>query len=262
MKLLERYGPPFLSYEGSCRGIFKEENFNLDYSGYFQAAQYSSGRIAIGVMSTDRLKPHRIAEQTEPVPELTFSGSSTDGWELEITDTPMFNRFSWAFLGPATTPPTEYFIGAKRIEATNSRFTGFGYSTVQFLISNFLWHDVEGQYPETIEMSVNGFRIVIIPVKDYQDVAYQLSRARGVQPTAHVCVNHAGGEQRPLSSYADFLDDFVCVLRLVTGNQVSWYYGEARDNADRLIARIHGQVPAYGVGDCQPFCSTKPQSAV
>ena len=88
-------------------------------------------------------------------------------------------------------------------------------------------------------LGVNGFRIIITPVKDYQDVAYQLSSTRGVQPTAHVYINHMGGERRPLKSYADLLDDFVCVLRLVTGNQVSWYYGEARDNADRLIARIH-----------------------
>ena len=228
-----------MSYEGMCKGIFQEEDYNLDYSGYFEAAQYSSGRIAIGVMSTDRFRPYKAAGQPKYVPELTFAGSSTDGWELAITDTPMFNRFSWAFLGIFATPPTEYFIGAKRIEATNSRFTGFEYCAVQFLISNFLWHDIEGKDPETIELSVNGFRIIITPVKDYRDVAYQLSSARGVQPTAHVYVNHVGEEQRPLRSYADFLDDFVCVLRLVTGNQVSWYYGEARDNADRLIARIH-----------------------
>ena len=239
MKLLERYGPPLLSYEGSCRGTFRRETFNLDYSGYFQATQYSSGRIAIGVMSTDPFEPHRVAEQPKSVPELTFAGSSTDGWELAITDTPMFNRFSWEFLAMFATPPTEYLIGAKRIEATNSRFFGFGYSTVQFLISNFLWHDAEGRDPESIELSVNCFRIIITPVKDYQDVAYQLSSVRGVQPTAHVYVNHVDEEQRSLRSYADFLDDFVCVLRLVTGNQVSWYYGEALDNAERPIARIH-----------------------
>ena len=51
MKLMERFGTPILSYEGACQGAFMEENYRLGYSGYFEAAQYASGRVVIAIMT-------------------------------------------------------------------------------------------------------------------------------------------------------------------------------------------------------------------
>ena len=52
-------------------------------------------------------------------------------------------------------------------------------------------------------------------------------------------------------------DDFEAMLAQLGGARA------LRDDPNDFRKAVErGQVPACGVGDCQPFCSTKPQSAV
>lgn len=238
MKLMERFGTPILSYEGSCQGAFRENDYRLDYSGYFEAAQYPSGRVAIGVMTTGSLEQSTVDSPPISNPELTFAGTSSDGWAIHCTKQTMFNRLSW-FMAPMVVQPNVHLISAQRFEASYRDGIESRHHGVQFLISNFLWHDNERRGPETIDLSVRGFRIVVTPIEDYQTVASQLISGGGVQPTAWVYIDCAGGPRQPLKKYASILDDLLCVFRLVTGNEVSWYYGEARDTSDQPVARIH-----------------------
>ena len=238
MKSLERYGSPILSYEGSCQGVFSENDYRMEYSGYFEAAQYTSGRLVIGIVPTSLLPKSGVENQSNSDPKLTFAGTSTDGWEIKTIEETIFTRTIWS-MAPMFVQPIELLISAPRFEASyRNRSEGLHYG-VRFLISNFLWHDNERSGPEPIEFSVRGFRTVIDPVEDYRAVADQLTGGGGVQPTAQVYIECAGGPRLPLDKYAEFLDDLLFVLRIVTGNEVSWYYGEALDPFGQTVARIH-----------------------
>lgn len=238
MKLLERYGSPILSYEGSCQVVFSENDYRIDYSGYFEAAQYTSGRLVIGIVPTIPPQISSVENQDSHDPKLTFAGMSTDGWEIKTIEDSTFNRIAWSF-SPMLVQPVDLLIGPRRFETSyRNRSEGFHYS-VRFLVSNFIWHDNEERGPEPIEVSVNGFRIIINPVEYYRDVANELIGGAGVRPTALIDVESISGQPQQLDDFVELLDDLLCVLRLVTGNQVSWYYGESQDFVDRPAARIH-----------------------
>ena len=53
MKLMERYGNRIFEYEGICRGALEIDEDTLPFTGYYEAAQYSSGRFEVGVIVTD-----------------------------------------------------------------------------------------------------------------------------------------------------------------------------------------------------------------
>ena len=238
MKLMERFGTPILSYEGSCQGSFKEANYKLDYSGYFEAALYPSGRVAIGIMTTGPLRCSIDESQSVHDPTLTFAGTSSDGWSIPCIEQTIFNRTSWQ-IAPIIVQPDVHLISAQRFEASyRDGNDGFHYSA-RFLISNFLWHDSERNNPEIVEFSAKGFRVAVTPIEDYRTVASQLIGGGGIQPTACVYIQCADELPRPLSEYASFLDELLCVFRLVTGNEVSWYYGEAPGPSNQPVARIH-----------------------
>ena len=145
-----------------------------------------------------------------------------------------------------------------------------GYTKARFLISNFLWHGSTRDDPEPINLEVRGFRIVVSPVVGYQEIAQRLVNGHGVEPTAQVCIESplksrgrsnginrfvakligAGRmvvgkrgircESLPLAEFRDCMDDLTYVFRVVTGNRVDWYYGEAtEETTGRVVERIY-----------------------
>ena len=82
--------------------------------------------------------------------------------------------------------------------------------------------------------------VTVAPVGDYMEVADSIVAVRGIAPTAEVSIKTSDGSNRSLERYGDFMNDLVSVFRLLTGNRVDWYYGEAFEvGADRVVERFH-----------------------
>ena len=72
------------------------------------------------------------------------------------------------------------------------------------------------------------------------EAADNIKAVRGVAPTAEVLIKTSDGSKLSLESYGDFMDNLVSVFRLVTGNRVAWYYGEAPEvSTGTLVERFH-----------------------
>lgn len=241
MDLLERFGTPLVSYEGSCESQFEYSDIKLDMPGYFEASQYRSGRIVIGVVGTNIPQKTNIPTLARGDEKLSFHGRSTDGWRVLPLERITFPVLGWQLrtMGP---PPYELNLTAQYFEASSGRMLQSGYHTARFLISNFLWHDIGGENrkPEPIELTVRGFRIEVTPVEDYVTVAKQLTNGREIHPTAWVNIDSAGGPKLSLKRFSSVIEELMFVFRVVTGNQVNWYYGEALRTSDREpVERLH-----------------------
>ena len=241
MDLLERFGTPLVSYEGSCESQFEYSATKLDIPGYFEASQYRSGRIVIGVVGTNIPQVTNIPPLAKGDEKLSFHGRSTEGWQVLPLERIVFPVLGWQLktMGP---PPYELNLTPRYFEASSGRASQSGYHIAHFLISNFLWHDfgAENRKPQPIELTVRGFRIEITPVEDYVTVAQQLINGRGTHPTAWVNIDSAGGPKLSLKRFSSVIEELMFVFRIVTGNQVNWYYGEALRTSNREpVERLH-----------------------
>ncbi len=241
MKLLERYGTPLISYEGSCASQFESGVNRLEFPGYFRACQYNSGRIIIGVIRTDRSQISNIPRLAVGDEKLSFTGSSTEGWQVLPTGQIFFSLLGWQF-GTAGPPPHELTLSARYLGTSSMRGAQSEYRAARFLISNFLWFESDAHLkkPEPIELTVRGFRIEVNPVEDFVTLGQQLIHGRGTQPTAWVSIDSAGGPPVSLKRFVSIVEDLVCVFRLITGNEVNWYNGEAlRTSTQEPVERVH-----------------------
>ena len=238
MKSMDQFGKALVDYAGVARFRLEQNESRLEGRGYFEAAQFPSGRISISVVPTDTLRPSHVSLRVDPDGELSFEGQDLHGWSLKPGGQMFFSHVQW-LLAPMARQPTELSFGAQYISAKRKGASEDGYSTARFLVSNLLWHHQSDKEPEAISLSAQGFEALITPIAGYSEIAPRLSATKGVEPTALVCLE-APREQRPLGEFRDFVDNLIYVFRLVTGNLVNWYYGEAIDGrAGRAVERIH-----------------------
>ena len=241
MKLMERYGNRIFEYEGICRGALEIDEDTLPFKGYYEAAQYSSGRFEVGVIVTD---PPPSNTDTFPFPprepsKLTFEGTSTEGWSIKPSGCVFFSNIGWVMelrrlkrSGETLSAP--YFRTYLRQESEGC------FGKARFLASNLLWKGLSTGAPDPIVLQIQDFQILVDPVDDYDTVAEYLTNRHEVEPTAWINIEVLKGPHHPLATFRDLVDDLMCVLRLVTGNHVNWYYGEGLDDSTgKAVERVH-----------------------
>ena len=238
MDSLERYGTSLVKYEGVADLTFPDES-GIAYKGYFEAKQLTGGGIAIGfvpiVHDAGGSKTITARFYSEP----SFYGRDKGGWEIITCG----QTLAKPILGPLGAPksavhPASVF-GSQCIRAQREGAMESGYTKAHFLVSNLLWHD-RGVAPEPIALEAGGMNVTVAPVGDYMEVADSIVAVRGIAPTAEVSIKTSDGSNRSLERYGDFMNDLVSLFRLLTGNRVDWYYGEAFEvGADRVVERFH-----------------------
>ena len=90
MKLMERYGQPIEGYEGTCSIRVEEGKSRLDVQGYFEVAQFSSGRISVRFIPTHPFSGTKVEPGADANCTLTFSGDAFGGWNLDPSGQVLF----------------------------------------------------------------------------------------------------------------------------------------------------------------------------
>ena len=241
MKSMEQFGNQLVSYEGVADVNIGTDAGKIDFSGYFEAAQFPSGRLTVNIVSTNPPRPTGDTSSADSRLQLSFQGDSLDGWTIECGGRKYFSPFNWV-IAVMTHQPAERSFHPQYLVARRIAASGDGYPRARFLLCNLLWHQGSDDEPEPIELKALNYTISIHPVETYIDVARGLTNTHGIGPTALVTIETKGSTPEPLESFKNLMDDLVYVLRLTTGNSVSWYYGEAVDErTERPIERIHQQ---------------------
>ena len=238
MDSLERYGTSLVKYEGVADLTFPDDS-GVTYKGYFEAKQLTGGGIAIAFVPIVHDAGGSETVTARFFSEPSFHGRDKDGWEL----TTCGQTLALPILGPLDAPksavhPASVF-GSQCIRAQCEGAMESGYTQAHFLVSNLLWYGREVA-PEPITLEAGGMNVTVAPVGGYMEVAESIVAVRGIAPTAEVSIKTSDGSNLSLERYADFMNDLVSVFRLVTGNRVDWFYGEAFEvGADRVVERFH-----------------------
>ena len=232
MKSLEELGRPLFRYEGIADAVFEEDETKIGARGYFEMRQFPSGRITISIVPSNLDRPTKIDFRSKRNPTLSFHGRDLDGWELRPKGEMFFSRLGWLTASTAALP-IELSADAQILEAKSRRASGDGYTKTRFLLSNLLWHDFKNDEPEPIKLVCQGYEVAVNPVTDYADVSERLMGMGGVEPTALVTIECPQSQPQAIEAFTQFLDDLTNVFRLVSGNRVDWYYGEAIDRRYR-----------------------------
>ena len=239
MKSMKPFGTPLVGYEGVAEFTVEESGTRIANRGYFEAAQFHSGRMTISMMLTDLPKPTEITLDASDDYEISFEGIDVDGWTITLSGEKSFTRLSWLF-APFVRQPTDVSLVAQYTEAKREGAKEDGYRRMQFVVSNLLWHNRQEEEPEVIEIRVQGFKVTVAPVEGYLEIAQRLASTHGVEPTALVCIEAPSTRKLSPQVFREFMEDLVYVFRLVTGNLVDWYSGEAvNDRTKEPVERIH-----------------------
>ena len=239
MKSLEGLGNPLFRYEGIADAVFEQDGGKIEARGYFEMRQFSSGRIAITIVPATIDHSTKTDLRSERNATLSFHGRDLEGWELRPKEEMFFSRLGW-LTAPMAALPIELSADARILEAKSRKASGDGYAKTRFLLSNLLWHDFKNDEPEPIKLVCQGYEVAVNPVTDYADVSERLMGMGGVEPTALVTVECPQSQPQAIEAFTQFLDDLTNVFRLVSGNRVDWYYGEAIDkDTDEVVERVH-----------------------
>ena len=239
MKSMNQFGRALHSYEGLARIKLEGGGNSIESKGYFEAAQFLSGRVHISMVPTNITGADKVKLRPDRNSAVTFEGRDLNGWDVKISGQAFYSAFSW-LLRLASGQPDTVNLGAQYIRASLRGALASGYGKARFLVSNLLWNGDFRRQPEPLKLEVQDFKVEVKPVDDYMEIAQRLESMNGVEPTAHVCIRSSPGEHRPLETYQDLLEDLLYVFRLVTGNQVNWYYGEAYDDqTEHPVERVH-----------------------
>ena len=215
---------------------FPDES-GIAYKGYFEAKQLTSGAIVIGFVP---IAQESDGSKTGPVySEPSFHGRDPDGWDISTYGqtgvSPILGRWG----APKSAIYPAHVFRPEGIRARRDGATESGYSKVQFLVSNLLWHD-RNVVPEPITLEIGELTLTVAPIGDYLEVAGSIMAVRGIAPTAQVLIKASDASNRSLQYFGDLMDDLVSVFRLATGNGVDWYYGEAFEvGTETVVERFH-----------------------
>ena len=136
MKSMERFGEALVSYEGVASVGVPHPEGVLEIQGYFEAAQFSSGRLVVSVVPTNVPKPERVTLTPDRDEGISFDGHDLDGWVLKPRGETSFSSLSWhmALLQPLR----ERTLSAQYFEAKRANASEHGYNEATFLVSNLL----------------------------------------------------------------------------------------------------------------------------
>ena len=257
MKSFDQYGTSLADYEGVANVTYREGTEEgrrtIAFGGYFEAKQLATGRIAIGFLPTTinssgtrgNSRIRRVSVNGDGTNrELSFNGEDADGWHLEMLGQTFYSRHAMIF-APVAPELTEISMSSQLLKAQKTAASDSGYDNARFLVSNLLWHNGPSSgnpddNPEPIKLKAQGLEITVSPIANFLEVASRLRGIRGIEPTAEIQIVNVNGEHLPLESYKDFITELIFVFKLVTGNGVDWYYGEALDDRTGAPAeRIH-----------------------
>ena len=241
MKLIELHGTPLASFSGVGEVRFTDNNVLTETKGYFEAAQFPSGRLVVAFVPTDLIRPSDTGAVDPSENGLSFSGDDFRGWFIESEKEVLYPRISWLF-ALLHGHPSELSFHPLLLRAKSKGAPESHYSRVQFLISNFLWHGrfSSGPEPESLYFKAGDFSVAVEPVDDYLNVATRLTGTKGVEPTALVTVEVIGTIPVPLDRFTELADLLVYLFRLITGNVVNWYYGNALDDiSGRILEGVY-----------------------
>ena len=240
MKSMERFGSPLFSYEGvGSVEVGIPGDTPMKIQGYFEAAQFSSGRLAVSIVPIKGQPPATLSLRTDPSMEISFHGRDVEGWVLQPKGETFFPQLSW-ILAFAGQQPREHTFSAQYMEAKREHASLEGYNEATFLVSNLLWGINSDKEPDPVRLELSGTEITIKPVDAYLEIAQRLRENKGAEPTALIHVKISLGDRLPLREFGDFVEELLYVLRLITGNRVLWWYGEAVDDRQgRAVERIH-----------------------
>ena len=240
MKSMECFGNPLFSYEGvGSVEVGIPGDAPMKIGGYFEAAQFSSGRLAVSVVPIRGQPPATLSLRTDPSMGISFHGRDVDGWVLQPKGETFFPQLGW-MLAFAGRQPREHTFSAQYLEAKREDASSEGYTEATFLVSNLLWGINSGKEPDPIRLELSGAEITIRPVDAYLEIHQRLRENRGAEPTALIHVKRSAGDRQSLREFGDFVEELLYVLRLITGNQILWWNGEAVDDRQgRAVERIH-----------------------
>ena len=74
MKSMEQFGNQLVSYEGVADVYVEQNTGKVDFPGYFEAAQFPSGRVTINVVSTNPGRGTGKLSSNDSSIELSFQG--------------------------------------------------------------------------------------------------------------------------------------------------------------------------------------------
>ena len=235
----EHHGSPLATITGIGDVSFRDNGAALQGSGYFHATQAQSGKLVISFVPTAPLS-NSPTQGTEALDDgLSFTGHDMDGHLIETKGETFYSYASWIF-SPFLPHPNELSFYPSRLSAKSNRVADGCYHSVRFLLSNLLWHRRSSSLPEPMEITTDEFTVVVEPVNDYVGVSCRLATTHGIEPTASISVKGNRDNSLHLDKFIEFLDALVYLFRLVTGNRVSWYSGEALDDlSGRIVERIY-----------------------
>ena len=202
MKSLEVYGTSLVKYEGAAYLAFPEES-GIVYNGYFEAKQLTSGAIAIGFVP---IAQESDGSKTGPVySEPSFHGRDPDGWDISTCGQTGVSPILGLLGAPESAIYPAHVFRPEGIRARRDGATESGYSKVQFLVSNLLWHD-RNVVPEPITLEIGELTLTVAPIGDYLEVAGSIMAVRGIAPTAQVLIKASDASNRSLQHFGDLMD--------------------------------------------------------
>lgn len=237
--VMKSLGTNLVSYRGTASVEVGTHEGAMTARGDFEAAQFHSGQIAISIVPTDFSRNNKAPLTLGPTFAVSFTGLDLEGWAVKPRGETLFSRSSWQF-APMVRPPAEQMLRPLYLESKLNNASDDSFNHATFLISNFLWDDRFGKEPEQIRLRFGGREVTVNPVDSYLEVAQRLRNGHGTEPTAHVFIELQDGHRECLREFEEFVDELTYVLRLVTGNHVDWFFGEAVDDRNgRPVERIH-----------------------
>ena len=242
MKSMDQYGKPLVSYEGAATIGLSHQEGELAIEGYFEAAQFLSGRLTVSVLPINTSRPQRFTLSKDQEGEITFSGRDSEGWSLNPRGKTFFTPRRW-LVGAVQPRPREQTFSPEYLEAKRPNAPDQGYNEANFLITNFLWDDRYRRSPEEIQLKLEELSVSITPSESYLEVAQRLRISHGAEPTATILIRLPDGHRKPLRKFEETIEDLLYALRIVTGNMVNWCFGESVDGSGKPVERIH----QYGV---------------
>lgn len=227
----EHYGPLLASFAGTGDVSFHDGNRMMEGSGDFHATQATSGRLLVSFVPTVPFDPTTQVLDSD----FSFIGRDMNRRRIQAIGETLYSRLSWA-MSPLLPNPSEFTFYPSRLSSKSDETKVSAYSNVRFSLSNLLWHARSSVLPQSIEITTDEFTAVVEPVSDYFRVSSRLTATHGIEPTAWVSVRSCADTGFHLEKFVAFLDSLVYLFRLVTGNRVSWYSGDALDDRSGEIA--------------------------
>lgn len=230
MRILEPYQKSIVRYEGT---IDLEISDKKRTTGYFEAVQTTDGSLALGCFV------HDFLFAVPDLEEARITAVDVGGWDISLDGNKVFQ-----LLKPRMTQNTlmtTILIRPGRLKACKYPKHDLHYLGSRFYITNLVMHqDIRKDMPESIKIVVSDRDIEIKPVNNYLENVEKNRAIPGIQITATVEIRSLNEKRHTLDEDADFMKDFVDLLRLWTGNKLDWIYGEALDdNFDSVVEVIH-----------------------